>query len=78
MDMPIRVFWVFNANIHKLNAEKDIRALSIAVSCQSSEGTKSLEEKLLRDMMGREAHIVSEAQRDEAGFAELKSIIFSR
>ena len=78
MDMPIRVFWVFNANIHKLNAEHDIRALSIAVSCQSAEGTKNLEEKLLRDMMGKEAHSVLEAERDEAGFAELKSVIFSR
>lgn len=38
MDMPLRAFWVFNANVSRLQAELDIRLLNVLASSQSSDG----------------------------------------
>ena len=40
MGMPIRRFWLFVANIDRINAQKDLRALNVGACVQSPEGVK--------------------------------------
>jgi len=47
MGLPIRVFWFMNNTIHRVVAEQDMRALTVANAAQSAEGTKEHRERLV-------------------------------
>ena len=78
MRMPLRAFWALVGNVHKIEADEDRRALRIAVSCQSSEGTKAMfeefDEKLKEVVVGPVASQI-DATRDEKGIAKLKGLL---
>ena len=46
MDMPLRAFWSFNAQVVRLRAETDLRGLQIAGAAQSNESFEQLREVL--------------------------------
>lgn len=66
-----------NKNIPRIQAEKDLRSLSVAVASQSGEGMEQQREHLLREMNGTDqlddsrSQAISE-ERDEVGFNELR------
>lgn len=78
MDLPIRAFWLMHGNIRRVKAGEDIRSLVVAMSAQSAEGAKECQERLVLEMgqiaRNHEVTPVIQAERDEAGFAELKAL----
>ncbi|MFP3609176.1 hypothetical protein SB778_03565 [Paraburkholderia sp. SIMBA_050] len=75
MELPIRAFWTLNRNINRLLAETDLRALMLHVSRQSSEGCAAYEAKLRAEVYAAKETDPLNAERDEAGFAELKAMV---
>ncbi len=76
MSLPIQVFFLMNRMIPRIQAEQDIRGLAVATASQSSEGVEASRKHLLLEMDGiqespDEPQPIS-AERDEAGFNELK------
>lgn len=75
MDMPIRRFWLFAGNVDRIMAQKDLRALLIGASVQTSEGGKAHQNRLVIEL-GTIQTVDDRSQlyeeRDEAGFRELK------
>jgi len=69
--MPLRAFWLLSNQIHRVQAESDLRALSVASYAQSSDGIKEL-----RDHLNREMGQVMRAEErfDEEGWNRLKHI----
>lgn len=81
MNLPIRVFWLMNRCIPRLQAEKDLRALSVAVASQSGDGMEEQRKHLLVEMEGKEKTDEDESQaiseeRDEKGFSDLRMMQF--
>lgn len=77
MEMPIRRFWLFTANVDRIMAQKDLRALLVSASSQSSEGGKAHQDRLVIELgtiqtVGNDGPVAEE--RDEAGFKELKML----
>lgn len=80
MDLPMRTFWMLNRNISRLLAEKDLRAISVALSAVSEEAAGALQTKLVEEFQNpyvmehqdEQAQEPIEERRDEAGFAQLK------
>ena len=74
MDMPIRRFWLFAGNVDRIMAQKDLRALLIGASVQTSEGGKTHQNRLVIEL-GTIQTVNDTSQlfeeRDEAGFREL-------
>lgn len=69
--MPVRIFWMMSNQVHRLMAEEDIRALSVAVHCQSADGSKEYRELLEREM----GQVVKKQEVfDEEGWNLLKSM----
>ncbi len=69
--MPIKAFWLLNANLDRCTAEQDLRAFSLALNSQAPEGAK---EKIasLRTQMGM---IYREKPKlDRKGLASLKDL----
>src|SRR3569832_262579 len=82
MTLPIKTFWLMNENIDRIQAQKDMRSLSISVAATAmGEAAQQLRQRLIVDAssivkvsgesLGR-PYIQDE--RDEAGFAELKEL----
>lgn len=76
MKTPIRAFWLLNANIGRVLAEKDLRLMAVQSSRHGGDGAKDIRDHLVLEMgdamkVDREKEIMS-AQRDEAGFNELR------
>lgn len=75
MDMPIRRFWLFAGNVDRIMAQKDLRALIIGASVQTSESGKAHQNRLVLELGTIQKVDDAMAQlyeeRDEAGFREL-------
>jgi hypothetical protein len=74
MALPIRAFWTMNRNINRLLAETDLRALMLHVSRQTSESCMAYEAKLRAEVFPADQVDPLKAERDEAGFAELRAM----
>jgi hypothetical protein len=76
MALPVRAFWTLNRNINRLLAEEDLRAMTLHVSRQSAEGCSAYEAKLRAEIFPTAGGGFDplKAERDEAGFAELKAM----
>lgn len=71
MKMPVRRFWLMNRNINRIQAENDVRMVTVMNAAQSQEGAKEYRESLIEEM-GDVAR--AEAVRDEAGVDRLKNM----
>lgn len=76
--MPVKTFWMLNQNIDRILAQRDMRALTVAVCGQSTqEATQSYRQSLILEI-GTVAKLkedpMRDAVRDEEGFAALKDI----
>lgn len=72
LKMPIKRFWMMNGNIERVQAQRDIRTLSVVASAQSGEMAQETRDGLLGEM-GTVA--ISAPERDEQGFTELKDMM---
>lgn len=72
MRLPIKTFWLMNDSIDRIMAQKDMRALTVAVCGQNGEAAQEHRERLVLEV-GAVAK-TDENQRDEKGFAELKKM----
>lgn len=71
--MPVNAFWLMSGNIRRIRAGEDIRSLMTAAAAQSGEGIKEMQSRLVLEL----GEVFKEqpgihAERDEAGFNELK------
>lgn len=80
MDLPIKTFWLMNENIDRIQAQKDMRSLTIAFSAQSQAAADQFRQRLIAETgtivkleRGTGRAFIHE-ERDEAGFAELKEL----
>jgi len=75
MRMPIKTFWMMSENVRRIQAENDMRSVSVAVNSQSSEGLQEFHEKLVLEVgdVAKEP-VVPDAVRDEEGFNELRML----
>ena len=74
--MPIKRFWLLSDTIDRLNADKDVRAMQVAVSALSGDsyraGAERLE-KVIGVVIDRDITITFE--KDTKGIQELKSML---
>ena len=75
MAIPIKTFWLMSGNIRRIKAGDDLRNLMTATAAQSAEGIQEYRERLIVDIgeVMKEPSAI-DVERDEAGFAELKSM----
>jgi len=77
LEVPIKTFWMLSQNIERILAQKDMRALTVAVSGQGSEAAQSHRQNLIKEV-GTIAKLVvdpmRDAMRDEVGFAQLREM----
>jgi len=75
--LPLKTFWAMDRNIDRIEARSDQRRLSVAMMSQATvEGITTFRQSLVLEAgtivrMDDEVNPM-QAQRDEAGFAELK------
>jgi hypothetical protein len=50
LDLPIKTFWMLHKNVDRIAAEQDMRAASIAIQSQSSEGIRAMMSDLRKQM----------------------------
>ena len=76
MDIPVRAFWLMSGNIRRIKAGDDLRNLMTATAAQSADGIKEYRERLIIDIgeVMKESVVTIEAERDDVGFAELRSM----
>jgi hypothetical protein len=74
MALPIRAFWTLNGNVNRLLAEEDLRALMLHTQRQSVEGAVGYDKKLRAEVFPADPTDPRNAERDEAGFADLKAM----
>ena len=83
MGIPIRLFWFMSRQIERIQAQRDLRALTVGVCSQGgSEAAQECRERLVLEI--GEVYVIDDNQqetesplnavRDEAGFAELKAL----
>lgn len=83
MALPIKTFWLMNSNIERIEAQRDLRKLTVANAAQSQEGSENCRQRLIVEagtivkleggpQRGGRPYVHEE--RDEAGFAELKEL----
>ncbi len=75
MAIPVKAFWLMSGNIRRIRAGDDLRNLMTASAVQNAEGFQEYRERLIVDMgeVVKEPSVI-EVERDEAGFAELRSM----
>lgn len=76
--MPVRTFWFMNSQIDRVQAQKDMRSLTVAVCGQSSkEAAQNFRESLVIEV-GEPVKLkfdpVRDAVRDEVGFSALREM----
>lgn len=74
--MPIRAFWLMHNGIPRMQAENDLRLMTVSGAVQSSEGNERLRANLVLELDGIDSsgpRPISE-ERDEEGFADLKAM----
>lgn len=75
--LPIKTFWLMSGNIDRIQAQRDMRSLTVAICGQSGEAAQAHRQHLVIEAgtivkVDAPAAAPIEDQRDEAGFAELK------
>lgn len=78
MGMPIRTFWFMNTNIERIQAQKDMRSLTVAVCGQGGgEAAQEFRQRLVIEA-GTAVKLrfdpIREAVRDEEGFSALRDM----
>ncbi len=75
MELPIQAFWLMSSNIRRIKAGDDLRNLMTATAAQTADGIQEYRERLIVDIGEvMKEPLVADAERDEAGFAELKTM----
>lgn len=78
MGIPIKTFWMMNQNIDRILAQRDIRALTVAVTGQGGqEATQSYRQTLTIEVgtvVKMSEDPVRDAVRDEEGFQSLREM----
>ena len=75
LSIPMRVFWELNNSVHRIQADRDLRELTLRVNVRSDEGVKKLDETLKKQLNAPiKARPGRFAQRDEEGFERLRRI----
>jgi len=79
MTLPLKTFWLMSRNVDRIQAQKDMRSLTVAVCSESAEGAATYRQRLVVEagtLVKLEdqppAQLIDE--RDEVGFAELKGL----
>lgn len=77
MEVPIKTFWLMNFNIGRIQAQEDMRSLTVAVCGQGSEAAEDHRKRLVIEA-GTAVKLKDDAvlceKRDETGFATLKEM----
>lgn len=78
MEVPVRTFWFMNAQIDRIQAQKDMRSLTVAVCGQGGgEAAQSFRERLVieaGEVVKLKFDPIREAVRDEEGFSALREM----
>lgn len=82
MRLPLKAFWLMQRSIDRIEAKKDMRAMSVAMVAQSTgDSVKQFRQALVIEagtivkLQGDAAEASPlEAKRDEDGFASLKKM----
>jgi hypothetical protein len=78
MVMPVRAFWLMNSNIDRIQAQKDMRSLTVAVCGQGGgEAAQSFRQRLVieaGEVVKLKFDPIREAVRDEEGFSALREM----
>lgn len=78
MAMPVRTFWFMNQNIERIQAQKDMRSLTVAVCGQGGgEAAREFRQKLVIEagtVVKLKFDPIREAVRDEEGFSALREM----
>lgn len=76
--MPVRTFWFMNSNIDRIQAQKDMRSLTVAVCGQGGgEAAQTFRERLVIEagtVVKLKFDPIREAVRDEEGFSALRNM----
>lgn len=79
MRLPLRTFWLMHRNIDRIEAKRDMRAMSVSLVAQSTpDGAKQFRQELLVEagtivkLEGAGEDSPLAAKRDDSGFADLK------
>jgi len=77
MEMPIRRFWLFTANVDRIMAQGDMRALNVAASATTGESGQELQKRLVIEL--GTIQVLEETgplyeKRDQAAFDQLKTM----
>lgn len=78
MEVPVRTFWFMNAQIDRIQAQKDMRSLTVAVCGQGGgEAAQNFRERLVieaGEVVKLKFDPIREAVRDEEGFSALREM----
>ena len=76
--MPVRTFWFMNSNIDRIQAQKDMRSLTVAVCGQGGgEAAQEFRQRLVIEagtVVKLKFDPIREAVRDEEGFSALREM----
>lgn len=80
MQLPLKTFWLMSRNVERIEAKKDLRAMSVAIVAQSNAESSTkfrqalvVEAGVIVKLDGEAAEASPlEAKRDDSGFADLK------
>lgn len=76
MQLPIAVFWSMYAQINRVKAENDLRAMSVTAYSQSKEGFEKMAEQLTHEMgVTVKVDPIKSAKRDEGAIDELRALM---
>ena len=75
MEMPLRSFWSFNRNISRIQAENDMRAITVAGAVQSGETYTSTNDRLAKEH-GTPLRTIDN-RRTPSATAELRNALLS-
>lgn len=78
MALPVRTFWFMNQNIERIQAQKDMRSLTVAVCGQGGgEAAQEFRQKLVIEagtVVKLKFDPMRDAVRDEEGFSALREM----
>jgi hypothetical protein len=73
LELPLKTFWLMSNNIDRIDAQEDMRSLTIVTVGQSGEAANELR-KSLNVESGMIVKVQEVHERDEAGFEELRGL----
>jgi hypothetical protein len=75
MRLPVRAFWMFNRNIQRVSAEKDLRAMRVHASASSGEAIAALREALVAEIGSVTKQDPLKAKLDREALNELRTLM---